>query len=47
MAVGQSYLQCGGKNQSSIHWDLIKNMRDGGKIIVDDKLIYENGEFLI
>ena len=26
MAVGQSYLQCGGKNQSGIHWDLIKNI---------------------
>lgn len=47
MAVGQSYKQCGGKNQSSIHWDLIKDMKDGGKIFVDDELVYQDGKFLI
>ncbi len=47
MAVGQSYYQCGGLNKSSIHWDLITDMRNGGKIFTDGKLIYENGEFLI
>jgi aminopeptidase len=47
MAIGQSYYQCGGKNQSSIHWDLIANMKNGGRIYADDRLIYENGEFLI
>lgn len=47
MAVGQSYIQTGGKNQSVIHWDLISNMRDGGRIFADDQLIYENGLFLI
>ncbi len=47
MAVGQSYYQCGGKNQSTIHWDLITDMRDGGKIFADGKMIYENGRFLI
>lgn len=47
MALGQSYGQTGGKNQSSIHWDMICNMKDGGQIFVDDVLIYENGQFLI
>ncbi len=47
MAVGQSYYHCGGKNKSSIHWDLISDMRNGGKIYADDRLIYENGAFLI
>ncbi|GLR17698.1 aminopeptidase [Portibacter lacus] len=46
MAVGQSYGQCGGKNESSIHWDMISDMRDGGKIYADGELIYENGQFL-
>jgi aminopeptidase len=45
MAVGQSYLQNGGKNESPIHWDLISNMQHG-KIIVDGKTIYSNGYFL-
>ncbi len=47
MALGQSYYQCGGKNDSSVHWDLIANMTDGGEIYADDELIYENGKFLI
>jgi len=46
MALGQSYLQTGGKNQSSIHWDLITDMTNGGEIYADDELIYNNGEFL-
>jgi aminopeptidase len=46
MAVGQSYKQTGGKNKSSIHWDMIANMRDGGEIMVDGELVYRNGQFL-
>lgn len=47
MAVGASYPDTGGKNVSGLHWDLIKNMKIGGKIFADDELIYENGNFLI
>lgn len=47
MAVGQSYLQTGGKNESDIHWDMITDMTDGGQIYTDGNLIYENGKFLI
>ena len=47
MAIGQSYEQCGGKNKSSVHWDMITDMTNGGKIFADDKLIYQNGLFLI
>lgn len=47
MAIGQSYLQSGGKNESTIHWDMITDMVSGGKIYADDELIYENGRFLI
>lgn len=46
MAVGASYPETGGKNKSSVHWDLVNSMRNGGQIIADGKLIYENGEFL-
>ena len=46
MAVGQSYLQTGGKNQSSVHWDMISNMKNGGEIIADGKVIYRDGYFL-
>lgn len=47
MAVGQSYIQTGGKNESVIHWDLISDMKDGGQIFADDKLIYKDGVFII
>ena len=46
MAVGQSYLQTGGKNQSPIHWDMIADM-SAGQILADGQSIYENGQFLI
>jgi aminopeptidase len=46
MAVGQSYLQTGGKNQSTIHWDMISDMRKGGEIIADGEVIYKDGYFL-
>ena len=47
MAVGASYPETGGKNVSGLHWDMIKNMKNGGKIYADDVLIYENGKMLI
>lgn len=46
LAIGQSYLQCGGKNESAIHWDMIADMSDNGKIFADGELIYESGQFL-
>lgn len=47
MAVGQSYKQTGGKNQSSIHWDMIADMKVDSFIEADGEKIYENGRFLI
>ncbi len=46
MALGQSYYQTGGKNDSPIHWDMITDMKDGGEIYADDELIYKDGAFL-
>jgi aminopeptidase len=47
LALGNSYPDSGGTNQSDLHWDILKDMRIGGKILADGKLIYENGHFLI
>ncbi len=47
MAVGQSYKQCGGMNESTVHWDMITDMKNGGEIFADGELIYRNGKFLI
>lgn len=46
MALGQSYKQTGGKNESIIHWDLISDMTQGA-IFADNQKIYEKGRFLI
>ena len=46
MALGQSYLQTGGKNMSDIHWDLLADMRKGGEIYADGELIYKDGDFI-
>ena len=47
LAIGQSYLQTGGKNQSTVHWDMITDMTKGGVISADNVTIYQNGVFLI
>lgn len=46
LAIGQSYLQAGGKNESPVHWDMITDMRNGGEIFADDQLVYLDGHFL-
>lgn len=47
MALGQGYPTTGSVNSSAIHWDMICDMRDGGKIVVDGELFYDSGEFVI
>lgn len=47
MALGNAYKECGGKNKSDLHWDLIKDLRKQGQIFVDSKLVFKNGKFLI
>jgi aminopeptidase len=45
MALGAGYPETGSKNKSSLHWDMICEMRDGGQIWVDDELFYDSGKF--
>jgi aminopeptidase len=47
MALGASYPHIGGKNKSSLHWDLIKDLRSGGRIELDGEVVQENGTWLI
>lgn len=46
MAIGDSMPEAGGKNKSSLHWDMLCDMRSNGKIYADGELFYENGKFL-
>jgi aminopeptidase len=35
LALGRSYKETGGTNDSALHWDLICDLRDGGELSVD------------
>jgi aminopeptidase len=45
LAVGRSYEKTGGKNESSVHWDLICDLREGGELYADGDLLQEGGKF--
>jgi aminopeptidase len=47
MAVGASYPECGGHNESAVHTDLVCDLRRGGRIEVDGEAFQENGRFLL
>lgn len=47
LALGRSMPDSGGKNMSAIHWDLLKDMKEGGRLYADGELFYEQGKFLI
>ena len=47
VALGQSYEKVGGKNVSSIHWDIVKDLRHDGRIELDGRPVQENGVWLI
>jgi aminopeptidase len=36
----------GGTNMSTLHWDILKDMKKGGEIYADGKLFYRNGMFV-
>lgn len=46
LALGASYPETGGTNRSAIHWDLVCDLRDGGEVYADGKLILRNGRFV-
>jgi len=47
MAVGASYPESGGTNESSVHTDLVCDLRLGGKLEVDGVVMQEDGKFVV
>jgi aminopeptidase len=47
MAVGTSYPESGGKNESAVHTDLVCDLRLGGKLEVDGIVMQEDGRFVV
>jgi len=46
LALGMAYKENGGGNDSAIHWDIVKDIHQG-KIILDNKIVQENGKWKI
>jgi len=47
LAVGEAFPETGAKNRSALHWDMVCDLRKGGTIEADNKVIYRNGKFTI
>lgn len=47
LGLGAGYPDSGSQNMSVVHWDILLDLRNDGKIYADGKLIHENGKFLI
>lgn len=47
LALGASYPETGGTNESAIHWDMVCDLRKGGRITIDGDVLMEDGKFLI
>jgi aminopeptidase len=43
LALGRSYPETGGRNSSALHWDLICDLRSGGRLTADGEPILEDG----
>ncbi len=46
MALGASLPESGGVNESGIHWDIVNDLRGGGTIYADGKVIHKDGKFV-
>jgi aminopeptidase len=47
MAIGASYPESGGTNESAVHWDMVCDLRQGGTITVDGEVLQRDGKFVV
>ncbi len=47
LALGASYPETGGVNESAVHWDMVCDLRKGGRITVDGDVLMEDGKLLV
>ena len=43
VALGNGMPNLGSKNESTIHWDIVKDLRQGGRLELDGEVVQENG----
>jgi aminopeptidase len=46
LALGSGFEECGSKNDSALHWDIICDLREEGEIYADGELVWRAGRFL-
>jgi aminopeptidase len=47
LALGNGLPNIGGTNQSEIHWDIVKDLRPGGQILLDGEVVQQDGVWQI
>jgi aminopeptidase len=47
LALGAGFPFLGGTNESVVHWDIVKDLRNGGRLELDGKVVQESGKWLI
>lgn len=47
LAIGMSYPETGGVNDSAVHWDMVCDLRQGGSIAVDGTELQRDGRFVV
>jgi aminopeptidase len=45
LALGNGLPKVGGTNVSRLHWDIVKDLRNGGRIELDGRIVQENGRW--
>jgi aminopeptidase len=46
VALGAAFPEAGGTNRSSLHWDIVCDLRQGGEVYGDGELVAKDGRFL-
>jgi aminopeptidase len=47
LALGNGLPEVGGTNRSEIHWDIVKDLRPGGQILLDGEVVQRDGVWQI
>ena len=47
VALGNGLPEVGGTNNSQIHWDIVKDLRPGGQILLDGEVVQQDGAWVV
>jgi len=47
IALGFGFADMGGTNESAVHWDIVKDVRHGGRLELDGTVVQQNGRWIV